>query len=115
MATGFSAGIYYSIFKGTSFIAATLNSYFWNKKWVFESKVRGEKQEKEFAKFIAVSGSGFLVNVGVASLIVFLTKDSTTIDPKVMANIAAATAFIMTMAWNFLGYKLIVFVKPRKK
>ncbi len=113
--TGFSGGIYYSIFKGTSFIAATLNSYFWNKHWVFESKAKGEKREKEFAKFIAVSGSGFLVNVGVASLIVFLSKDSANIEPRVIANIAAAIAFIMTMAWNFLGYKLIVFVKPGKK
>ncbi|RJO61464.1 GtrA family protein [candidate division WS5 bacterium] len=113
--SGISAGLYYSVFKGISFVAAILNSYFWNKHWVFESKAKGESGEKEFAKFIAVSGGGFLVNVGVASLIVFLTKDSTAIDPKIMANIAAAIAFIMTMMWNFLGYKLVVFVKPKKK
>lgn len=113
LATGFSAGIYYSVFKGISFIAAVTNSFFWNKHWVFESKAKGKKEEKEFAKFIVVSVGGFLVNVTVASLVLFLSKKSSTLDPKIIANVAAAIAFVMTMMWNFLGYKLVVFVKRR--
>jgi putative flippase GtrA len=109
--TGFSAGIYYSVFKGISFVAAILNSYFWNKHWVFESKAKGEKQEKEFAKFIMISVGGFVVNVAAASLIVYLAKNSSA-NPKIIANAAAAIAFVLTMAWNFMGYKLVVFVKP---
>ena len=112
--TGFSAGIYYSIFKGISFVAAVLNSYFWNKHWVFESKAKGQSEEKEFAKFVVVSVGGFIVNVTAASLIVYLAKSSS-LSPKIVANVAAAIAFVMTMAWNFLGYKLVVFVKPRKR
>lgn len=112
--TGFTAGLYYSIFKATSFVAAVLNSYFWNKHWVFESKAKGKSEEKEFAKFVLVSIGGFIINVAVASLIVALAKDSTQ-GPKIIANVAAAIAFILTMAWNFLGYKVVVFVKPKKK
>lgn len=114
LVTGLSAGIYYSIFKGISFVAAIINSYFWNKHWVFESKAKGESQEKEFAKFIMVSIGGFVVNVAAASLIVYLAKNPTA-NPKIIANAAAAVAFMLTMAWNFLGYKLVVFVKPKKK
>lgn len=110
--TGLSAGIYYSIFKGISFVSAIINSYFWNKHWVFESKAKGQSQEKEFAKFAIVSVGGFVVNVAAATLIVSLAKNST-MSPKIVANIAAAIAFILTMAWNFLGYKLVVFVKPK--
>jgi len=113
--TGLESGIYYSIFKSISFVSAVINSYFWNKHWVFESKAKGRKEEKEFAKFLIVSAFGFGINVGTASAILYFTKDSSSLDPKVMANIAAAIAFIMTMAWNFLGYKLVVFVKPKKK
>ena len=112
--TGFSAGLYYSVFKGISFTAAVINSYFWNKHWVFESKEKGKKEEKEFLKFVLVSISGFVINVSVASLIVYLAHGMTSPSPKIIANGAAAFAFILTMAWNFLGYKLLVFVKPQK-
>lgn len=114
LVTGLSAGIYYSIFKGISFVAAVVNSYFWNKHWVFESKAKGESGEKEFAKFIAVSVGGFIVNVSAASLILLLAKNSS-MSPKIVANVAALIAFVLTMAWNFVGYKLVVFVKPKKK
>ncbi|MEK7447317.1 MAG: GtrA family protein [Patescibacteria group bacterium] len=112
--TGLSAGIYYSLFKGISFVSAVINSYFWNKHWVFESKEKGEAGEKEFAKFIMVSIGGFIVNVSAASLIIYLAKGSS-MESKTLANVAALIAFVLTMAWNFLGYKLVVFVKPKKK
>lgn len=114
LVTGLSAGIYYSIFKGISFVSAVTNSYFWNKHWVFESKAKGEPGEKEFAKFIMVSVGGFVVNVAAASLILYLANGSS-INSKMLANVAAVIAFALTMAWNFLGYKLIVFVKPKSK
>ncbi len=112
--TGLSGGIFYSIFKGTSFTVAVINSYFWNKHWVFESHIKGGvRQEKEFAKFVTVSVGGFLVNVLVASAIVFFGKSAINLTPKLMANLGAAIAFIVTMMWNFFGYKLIVFVRPK--
>lgn len=114
LVTGFSAGIYYSIFKAISFVAAVLNSYFWNKHWVFESKTKGKSEEKEFAKFILVSIGGFIINVAAASLIVYMAKNMPQ-SPKIIANVAAAIAFVITMAWNFVGYKVIVFAKSKKK
>ncbi len=114
--TGLSGGIFYSIFKGTSFTVAVINSYFWNKHWVFESHIKGGiRQEKEFARFVTVSVGGFIINVIVATLIVFFGKNMMSLSPKILANVGAAIAFIITMLWNFFGYKLIVFVKPKKQ
>ncbi len=112
--TNLSTGIYYSIFIAVAFTAAVINSYLWNKHWVFKSKAKGSSQEKEFAKFVTVSLIGGLITVVSASLIQHFSRNSTNLNPKLMGNIAAAIAFIITMAWNFLGYKLVVFVKPQK-
>ncbi|MDO8507490.1 MAG: GtrA family protein [bacterium] len=114
-ATGTSTGFIVSIgFKGISFITAVINSYFWNKHWVFESKAKNKSGEREFAKFMAVSAGGFIVNISVASLILTLAKRSG-VNSIIMANIAGFAAIALTMVWNFLGYKLVVFVKPKKK
>ena len=43
LSSGVATGAGYSGFKGISFIIAVVNSYFWNKYWVFESA--GEKKK----------------------------------------------------------------------
>ena len=103
------AGFLFSIFKGSSFAVAVINSYAWNKYWTFESAA-GDKK-KEFSKFLVVSIIGFILNVGIASLLVNILKAPEGIDPKVWANIAALFATIASMVWNFTGYKLMVFKK----
>ena len=66
--SGLSAGAGYSGFKGISFIAAVVNSYFWNKYWVFAST--GKNKKGEFLKFFIISAIGFGINVGIASFAV---------------------------------------------
>lgn len=101
-------GIFYSVFKGISFLAAVINSYFWNKYWVFESK---EGRRREFFQFFLVSLIGFGINVGTASFIVNILGPQFGLEEKIWANVGAIVATLMAMLWNFLGYKFLVFKK----
>lgn len=106
----FLSGIYfgfaYSGFKIFSFAIATVNSYLWNKYWTFES---GASRDGEFAKFLIVSAVGALINTGIASLIVNFVAPFGGLSLPIWANIGAAAATVVSMVWNFSGYKFIVF------
>lgn len=116
---GTSTGLIYSMLKAASFAVATLNSYLWNKLWVFgavrEGEKRGEISEKtgeEFGKFIIVSLIGLVINVAAASIVVFASRYSgTSVSEKLWANIGAAGGSVSAMMWNFVGYKKLVFKK----
>ena len=107
--TGIAGGTGFALFKGISFIVATLSAYFWNKYWTFQSK--DKTNSSEITKFITVSVIGFFINVGLASIIIYLFSSTTLVTPEQLANIAAATATAVSLFWNFFGYKLFVFKK----
>ena len=116
---GITTGFGFSALKGISFIVAVTNSYFWNKFWTFSSSVppsgtsdgQAEKSKvgKEFSQFFVVSLIGFGINVGVASLVVIVIGPQFGLSEKIWLNIGAITATFFGMAWNFVGYKFIVF------
>ncbi len=106
---GITAGIGYVLFKGTSFTAATVSSYIWNKYWTFEAKNSANPQE--FWKFIAVSIVGFIINISLAAFIVNVIHPLGGITPARWANIGALCATALSMIWNFVGYKILVFKK----
>src|SRR3989344_1733646 len=101
--TGIAAGPWFSFFKALSFVATVTNSYFWNKLWTFQSPVGS------YVVFFVVTGVSFILNVGVATLMVNVIGPQGGIDPKLWANIGALTAVVVTLVWNFLGYKFVVF------
>lgn len=105
---GITTGLGFSVLKGISFIVAVTNSYFWNKFWTFRKKESTEPK-KEFTQFFIVSLIGFGINVGVASLVVIVIGPQFGLSEKIWLNIGAITAAFFGMAWNFLGYKFIVF------
>ncbi len=107
--TGIATGLGFSAFKGTSFIAASVSSYFWNKHWTFKSSE--ETNTKEVGKFATVTIIGFLLNIVSASLIVFAFSSKDLMSPERLANLAAFSATIIALLWNFFGYKFIVFKK----
>jgi len=107
--TSITGGVGFSLFKGVSFTIATIGAYFWNKYWTFNAQEKSNKEE--VTRFILISVSGFIINVGLASLIIFLFKNTTLVTPPQLANIAAASATIASLIWNFVGYKLFVFKK----
>jgi len=108
-ASGITSGIFYSIFKAISFTAAVINSYFMNKYWTFGAK-KGEI-EKEFSQFFLISIGGFIINVGSASIVVNLIPNFLRVNPQLWGNVGALVGTFLGLAWNFLGYKFVVFRK----
>lgn len=106
--TGITAGIYYSIFKTTSFLIALINSYFLNKYWAFESGQTGA-QGGEFFKFAGVAVVAALLNVGAASYIVNFVNPVLGFSLAVWANIGAVTGSAFALVVSFVGFKLLVF------
>lgn len=107
--TGVAAGYQYSLFKGISFVIANINSYFWNKHWTFNSQNAGNV--KEFVEFFAVSVIGLGINIGIASFVVNIIATPAGVSPELWANIGAISATVVSLVWNFIGYKLVVFKK----
>jgi putative flippase GtrA len=105
--TGVTAGWGFSLFKSVSFIAALVNSYLWNTMWTFKTSQGG--QAKTMLSYVAVSGIGYLVNVGLASLVVNYVPNFLGTSPALWANGATLVAIVASMAWNFTGYKFFVF------
>lgn len=107
--TGYSDDWRVSLFKGISFVIANFSAYFWNKYWTFQSDKKSNS--KEIASFIFVSVCGFLINNGIFSLIVFAFKGTSLVTPELLANLGALLATMVSLVWNFFGYKILVFKK----
>ncbi len=105
--SGIAGGAMYSFFKGISFLAATTNSFFWNKYWTFGSRTAANP--KETSKFYAVAIVGWIVNVSLASFVVNAMSRPVSISPNLWANIGALTGVAGSFLWDFLGYKFLVF------
>ncbi|MEX2054331.1 MAG: GtrA family protein [Candidatus Colwellbacteria bacterium] len=106
--TGIATGGIFSLFKALSFSIAVVNSYFWNKHWTFEAS---GKNRAEFIEFLLVSLVGAGINVGSASALVNYVEPLFGLGAIAWANLAALLATFLALAWNFLGYKLLVFKK----
>jgi len=109
-ASGIAAGLYFSVFKGISFITATYAKYLGDKLWAFE-KIGKEGLGKEFGQFFTVTLIGLVINVAIASFLVNNISPQFGFTPKLWANVGGIAAAFGVMAWNFIGYKFIVFKK----
>lgn len=105
---GITEGLMANLFKGLSFVVAVINSYYWNKYWTFQVQ---KKTKVEFVEFVVVSLVGFGLNVGAFHLMVNVIGPLGELGVEAWANIGALTGTLAGLAWNFLGYKLIVFKK----
>lgn len=103
--------IKFKVFKGLglilinsiSFSSAVINSYFWNKYWVFENIVKPNK--KEFAQFLIVSLGGIIIN---NSIMYILTTEINYLAPSLLQiNLAKIFATAFQLLWNFTFYKII--------
>lgn len=108
--SGIYTGIFFSVFKGISFLVAATNSYFWNKLWTFEKK-ESIFVGREYFKFLFIVAIGLLINVGVATFVVNVIGPQFGISEQLWANVGAFVAVFIALTWNFLGAKFIVFKK----
>lgn len=125
-ATGVTTGFGYSAEKGLSFTVAVINSYIFNKYWTFKAK--GGKVAIEFTQFLVVSLIGMGINVSVATAVVRFVRPIEFIinftqgfvgfiplievtPGEIWGVFGAGIATLVALAWNFLGYKFVVFKK----
>ncbi len=101
---------FYPIFKSISFILAVMNSYYFNKYWVFLSHSKPTFHES--SKFFIVNITGLFLNLGASSLgILFTLSLFPDISRLLVANIGAFCGTATVAVMNFLSYKHLVFRK----
>lgn len=106
--TGIEQGIWFSVFKGSSFIVANISSYLLNKYWVFESG-SSMSHGTEYSKFFGVSLIALGVNVLAASIVVNGFDPISGLSPTVWATAGAVVGSATALIVNFFGYKYFVF------
>lgn len=108
--TGITAGFKIGGVNIPGFAVAVTNAYFWNKLWVFKAQDnRGVLHD--FPKFLLVSGSGLILNSGMIVLITTYFAQPDSVSSPLWLNIAKVLATGLSLVWNFVGYKFIVFRK----
>lgn len=108
-ATGIAAGIFLGGINVPGFLIAIVNSYLWNKLWVFKEGTQNFLAA--FPKFFAVTVTGLLVNSGIVIAFTTYLAPSTGLAPNIALNIGKLLATVISLAVNFLGYKFFVFQK----
>lgn len=103
---GVTEGIQLVPIKAVSFLVALINSYWWNKNWVFE----GRKKANALT-FVVISTIGISINVSTVYILTTLFPAPAGLSSQIWLNIANVGATLMSLGWNFLGYRLIVFKK----
>ena len=98
--------VVFAVFKAISFLCATTNSFVWNKYWTFSAQEK--PKAGEVTAFYTVAVLGWVINVGVATLV----KTAGAADSKTWTNLVAPLCGIAaSFLWDFFGYKYFVFKK----
>lgn len=115
--TGITSGGGLAPLNTASFLCAMTNSYFWNKFWTFKnpsasSGPAGDRATgKNFLQFLIVSGIGWGINTGFLVLVTKYFAPMFGLSSGGWANLVKLGSISISMIWNFLGYKFIVFKK----
>ncbi|MDA1334760.1 MAG: GtrA family protein [bacterium] len=94
------------LFNVISVSIAIVNSYFWQRGWTF--KETDAPSRKEFLIFVAVTIMGIVINTAILFLMIeYAPRDS--FNQQQFVVVAKVAATLVSLFWNFFGYKLIVF------
>ena len=110
--TGATAGIKIGGFNVPGVALAVVNSYLWNKHWVFQSGGQGKGQQ-DLPRFLAVTIIGLVLNSTLVVLATTYVTPPFGLTGAVWLNIAKVLITLFTLVWNFLGYKFFVFAKKK--
>lgn len=108
--TGYTdpTSLLFLLLNATAVAVAVGNSYTWNRWWTFGDG--GVAQQPTFVKFIIVSLGAIAINTATVSLSLQAFYPDGTYPSYALTGVKViATAVSMT--WNFLGYKFLVFKK----
>ena len=97
-----------------SFSVAVVNSYYMNRRWTFKEANAGLADKGsgiQFSQFFVVSIIGIVINGAVLTAITTLVPAPAGIGPQLWANVAKLFATGISLVWNFVGYKFVVFKK----
>ncbi|NTW14173.1 MAG: GtrA family protein [Candidatus Moranbacteria bacterium] len=98
---------FFVVYKAVSFLIANISSFFWNKYWTFSGN--SSKSGRQFVQFLTVSIIGFLINIFFSSYIFNSVHPVIGMNPSQWGLVCGAFGSIAGLAWNFVGYKFIVF------
>ncbi len=101
------SGPLFTAFKTISFLVAMLNSYLMNSRWTFAA-AGCPRRATHGAHFITVSIIGSVLNIGSASYVATFLRPPAVLDPY-WPSVAALVGTVCSFAFNFVGYKYIVF------
>lgn len=104
--TGATSGLGIVFINATSFSTALINSYFWNRDWVFSQAKSGS-----FVTFMIVTLIGLSINTGIVYGLTTYVPRILVDSPELWVNLSKVAATVLSLIWNFTGYKLIVFKK----
>lgn len=106
--TGIYAGRGIIVINVIAFIIAFSNSFIWNRYWTFGRST--SPIGAEFGKFLAVTLGSLALDTGlVFTLTTYIPHDG--LSPAALENLAKVFGAGISMLWNFLGYKFVVFKK----
>lgn len=88
---------------------AIVNSYFWQRNWTFSEKAL--PTAKEFMGFLIVTIFSIGINSGVAFVAGNILLGLDVIAASRVLGASKVIATIISLFWNFAGYKLFVFKK----
>lgn len=108
--TGITSGPLMFVQNIISFSIATTNSYFLNKHWTFRDKSKSQEGFK-FAQFLTISVIGAFINSAIVYSATTFLDPMFNLSPTLWANLTKLLATGISLIWNFLGYKFIVFKK----
>lgn len=100
------------VFNTISFMIASTNSFFWNRYWTFKYKAK-EGQAFQYLQFIIVTAIGLGINSSIVYIVTTLIGPQFGIAPDKWVIVAKVAATAVSLFWNFLGYKFIVFKKSK--
>ncbi|HYB73225.1 MAG TPA: GtrA family protein [Candidatus Sulfotelmatobacter sp.] len=106
--TGVYSGIGLVPLNVVAFMAASLNSFVWNRLWTFRRRGRG-RLLRELAAFYMVAIGGAAVSSGILWAIATLVPRPAGLRPIAWVNGAKLAAGGSAILWNFLWYRYWVF------